>query len=240
VIDYWKLVKDFKIGDAVQRYAPGQHGYSLSPFIGRVTCVHKGLGIVDVQWPYGNERMFPDDVIRVDPKIMGWLPPTLDQTYDSWDVRHDRQASAAKRMWRTTEVPAGFHRDLAFAWAKGANEVGAYDILWRRHSANADDAAIRDEISKFYRVAANLQDLRLQVHAAKTSAYWASSNRQYRATSGDMGSRKPACPKCGTAMRKTTYKMDKGARVRLFACPSDLFLIRQADLLGPGGEPVEW
>jgi len=41
-------------------------------------------------------------------------------------------------------------------------------------------------------------------------------------------------------MRKTTYKMDKGTRARLFACPKDLFLIKQESILGPEGQPVEW
>ena len=239
-IDYWQLTKDFKIGDSVQRFAPGTGGFALSPFVGRVTTVHKGLGVLDVQFPYGNERVFPDDVIRVDSRITGWLPPTLDQTYMSWDVVQDRKANE-RRLWRTTELPAGFHRDLAKLWSKGASEVAAYDDLWRVYaSQGAADEAIRDEVGKFYLVASNLVQLLLRQTTRRTGAYWAASNRQYRATQGDLGTRKPSCPKCGTAMRKTTYKMDKGARVRLFACPKDLFLIRQADLVGPEGEPVEW
>lgn len=240
MIDYWQLTRDYKIGDSVQRFAPGTGGFSLSPFVGRVTAVHRGLGVLDVQFPYGNERVFPDDVIRVDARITGWLPPTLDQTYMSWDVVQDRKANN-RNLWRTTELPPGFHVDLARLWSRGASEVGAYDELWRRYTAHgAQDAAIRDEASKFYLVSSNLVQLLLQQHTRKAGAYWAASNRQYRATSGDIGSRKPACPKCGSSMRKATYKMDKGARVRLFACPKDLFLIRQADLVGPEGEAVEW
>jgi len=240
VIDYWKLTKDFKPGDTVQRYAPGQGGYSLSPFVGRVTAVHKGLGVLDVQFPYGNERVFPDDVVRVDSKMAEWLPPTLDQTYMSWDVARQKQA-AVQKNWRTTELPAGFHRDLAQVWSKGAHEVAAYDEMWLRYAKyGTDDSSMRDEIAKFYLVANNLANMFVTEFAAKSAAYWAAANRQYRATSSDLGSRKPGCPKCGTSMRKTTYKMEKGARVRLFACPKDLFLVRQADLLGPDGEPVEW
>ena len=239
-IDYWKLTRDYKPGDSVMRYWPGRGGFGLSPFVGRVTTVHRGLGVLDVQFPWGNERVFPDDVVRVDSRITGWLPPTLDQTYMSYDVEQDRKV-AGRKLWRTTELPQGFHKDMAFLWAKGASEVLAYDELWKRYSMQgAQDPAIRDEVKKFYLVASNLVDLRISQHTQKTAAYWASSNRQYRATSGDIDTRKPSCPKCGTSMRKTTYKMDKGARVRLFACPKDLFLIRQADILGPEGEPVEW
>lgn len=237
MIDFWKLTKDYKPGDTVQRFAPGSGGYSMSPFLGKVTAVHRGLGVLDVQFPYGNERVFPDDIVKVDPKLSQWLPPTLDQTYSSWDTSRKAKKNA---QWRTTEVPAGFHCDLAKVWSKGASEVAAYDLLWHRHGSPSNDFAIRDEVVKFYRVARLLSVFRIQQHAEKSAAYWAAANRQYRATSQDLDSRKPACPKCGTSMRKATYKMREGARERLFACPKDLFLIKQTDLVGPEGQPVEW
>jgi hypothetical protein len=243
MIDYWKLVREFKVGDVVQRFAPGTGGLALSPFVGRVTAVHRGLGVLDVQFPYGVDRIFPDDVVVVQPSVSNWLPPSLiDQTYVGLDTEKAREVwASSSKLWETTGLPAGFHRDLAQVWSKGANEVAAYDALWRRYATvGGNDTTMRSEIQKFYRVASNFVELRIQQHAAKTAAYWAAANRQYRATSGDIGTRKPACPKCGTGMRKTTYKMDKGARVRLFACPKDLFLLRQSDLLGPEGEPVEW
>jgi hypothetical protein len=89
-------------------------------------------------------------------------------------------------------------------------------------------------------VAHNLADLRIQQHAVKTAAYWVAQNRQYRVTQSELESRRPMCPKCGTQMRKTIYKMDKGARVRLWGCPKDLFLLKRTDILGPDGQPVEW
>lgn len=239
MIDYWKLTRDFKPGDTVQRFAPGP-GYAMSPFMGRVTAVHRGLGVVDVQFPYGVERVFPDDIVKVDPRLGVWLPPTLDQTYSTWDVAQQRTASGVKQ-WRTTELPAGFHRDLAKLWSRSASEVAAYDELWRRYAnVGANDDAMRDEVAKFYLVARNLFDYRVQQHAVKSAAYWAASNRQYRVTSQEHDTKRPSCPRCGTSMKKTTYKMAEGSRVRLFACPKDLFLVRQNDLLGPGGEPVEW
>ncbi len=242
MIDFWKLVKEYKIGDVVQRFAPGTGGFALSPFLGRVTAVHRGLGVLDVQFPYGVDRVFPDDIVMVQSEVSNWLPPALmDQTYIGYDTQKARAMwASASKLWATTGLPAGFHRDLALAWSKGFGELSAYDHMWRRYAAYADDDVMRSEISKFYLVASNLVDLRIHQHAKKTAAYWAAANRQYRATSGDIDSRKPACPKCGTAMRKTTYKMDKGARVKLFACPKDLFLIRQDDLLSPEGEPVGW
>ncbi len=236
-IDYWALAKEYKVGDTVQRFVPGLGGLSLSPFMGKVTTVHKGLGVIDVQWPYANERMFPDDIVRVDPRLAQYLPPTLNQSYSS----HDTQKQAASSgPWRTLEVPPQFHRELAFLWAKKATDVAAYDELWSRYASTVDDSVIRSEVKMFYQVASNLTELRIQQHAMKTAAYWVAQNRQYRVTSEEHTSKKPFCPKCGTKMRKTTYKMDKGSRMRLFACPKDLFLLKQEHLLGPGGEPVEW
>lgn len=241
-IDYWQLAKEFKIGDYVQRYAPGQGGYSLSPFLGRVTAVHRGLGVIDVQFPYGNERMFPDDIVRVNQAASSWFPPALmDQTYMGLDTQRARMMwSSASKLWRTTELPQGFHLDLAKMWSKGASEIASYDELWRKYAATGSDAGMRDEISKFYRVAYNLVGLMLQEHATRTAAYWVAQNRQYRVTKEEHKARKPVCPRCGTTMRRTTYKMDKGAKHRLFGCPKDLFLIEQSAILGPEGQPVEW
>jgi hypothetical protein len=239
MIDYWQLCDGFKAGDTVQKYMPGDPG-GLSPFVGRVTAVHKGLGMVDVQWPSGNERVLPDELVVVNPALMRYLPPSLDQTYLGYDTLKERSASEAK-SWRSLELPQGFHKDLARMWLRKASEVLAYDELWRRYaSQGASDGAIKDEVGKFYLVAKNLIDLRIQQHAAKTSAYWVAQNRQYRVTQGELDGRKPNCPRCGTKMRKTTYAMSEGARHQLWACPKDLFLIHQQHMMGPGGEPVAW
>jgi ribosomal protein S27AE len=238
VIDYQKLTKDFSPGDSVQKYMPGDPG-GLSPFVGRVTSVHVGIGCLDVQWPFGVERVQPDEIVRVNPALRRYLPPTLDQTYDSYDVSKGRQAGP--KMWRTVELPAGFHRDLAVLWARKASEVSAYDHLWRKYTTfGAVDDDIKDEVGKFYLVARNLVDFRIQQGVLKSGAYWVSQNRQYRVTQDELETKKPFCPKCGTKMRRTTYKMEEGSKHRLWACPKDLFLIKQDHMLGPGGEPVQW
>ncbi len=245
MIDYWRLVKEYKVGDHVQRYAPGQGGYSMSPFLGRVTAVLRGLGQLDIQFPYGVERLWPDDVVRVDPRITSWLPPeVVDQTYMSWDVQKARElwaSSNSRGLWLGTAMPQGFYIDLARHWSKGAGEVAAYDDLWHRYAkyGTADDA-LRGEVGKFYLVGRNLSELRIQQHAAKTAAYWVAQNRQYRVTNDELKAGKPMCPKCGTQMRRTTYKMDKGARHKLFACPKDLYLLKADAILGPDGEPLGW
>ena len=215
MIDYWKLVKDYTPGDTVQRFAPGCG--SLSPFVGRVTAVHKGIGFVDVQWPYGNERMSAEDVVRVNPQFAMYLPPSLDFSYYAgYDVTKARQASRIQSPWRSDALPASFYRDLAVFWTKSANEVAAYDELWHRYANSTDDEVLRQEVAKFYQFARNASELRVQAHAQRTAAYWVALNRQFRVTQNELQARKPSCPKCGTSMRKTVYKMDEGAKARLF------------------------
>lgn len=239
MIDYWKLTKDFNQGDMVQQmdYARG----ALSPFVGHVTAVHKGLGVIDVQWPFGNQRLFPDDLVIVNSGLARYLPPSLDQSYNSYDIQKARQASV-NAPWREKELPPTLFKDLAQYWSKGANEVIAYDDLYRKYSSQAsfEDQTLRGEVSKFYQVGTRLHDMRLEAAAIKSAAYWTAQNRQYRVSQQELDVKKPSCPRCGTGMRRTTYKMHKGAKHRLFACPKDLYLIKQTDLLGPTGEPVDW
>lgn len=243
MIDFWKLTAEFSQGDTVQRFAPGAGGFSLSPFVGRVTAVHRGLGVLDVQFPYGNERMSPDEVVRVNPSLASWLPPEFDQSYNSYDIQkaRSRWASANGPLWRGQELPSGFYTTVAKAWSAGLSEVDAYDETWHRYAAQgASDESLRDEVAKMYLVASRLSDLRIQQFAIKSAAYWVAQNRQYRVSQNEVQAGKPSCPKCGTVMRRTTYKMDKGSRMRLFACPKDLFLIKTESILGPQGDPVGW
>lgn len=234
MIDYWTLAKTFAPGDTVQRVLLGQ---GLTPYSGRVLASLPGIGCVDVQWPFGTERVFSDELLKVDPAIMGYFPPSLTFSYfPGYDVT--KQAS--KAPWRTTEVPPNFHKELAKVFYRGANEVQAYDELWHRFASYTDDEALRDEVAKFYRFASNALDLYLQAYAAKSATYWVSQNRQHRATRAEVQAKRPNCPKCGFQMRKTTYKMAEGQRMHLFACPKDLYLIRRDDILGPDGSPVIW
>lgn len=232
-IDYWKLTKDFSPGDSVQWILPGQ---GVSPYVGRVLAVLPAIGFVDVQWPMGSERVSPEELLLVKPGFGEYLPPQLTFSYfPGLDVTK----TAAAGRWRTTEVPAGFHKELARAFHRKANEVQAYDDLWHRYASFADDEAIRDEVLKFYRFASNTFDLLIQ-QVGRTAAYWAAKDRNYRATKPEIGQGMPNCPRCSNQMRKTVYKMAEGAKARLFACPSCLYLIKQDNILGPGGESVGW
>lgn len=238
MIDYWTLAKDFSAGDFVQKYIPSR-SVSLSPYVGRVTAVLHGIGFLDVQWPFGNERVSPEEVVRVNPEFATYLPPSQDFSYYP-GLEQARARMASKLPWRTVEMPPGFHTELARLIHKGAGEVQAYDELWHRYASFSNDEMLRDEIAKVYRFAANAMTMFLEEHARKTATYWVSQNRTHRATRAEVQAKRPNCPKCGARMRKATYKMAEGQRMRLFACPKDLYLIKQTDIMGPEGEPVEW
>jgi hypothetical protein len=237
LINYWELVKDFSVGDVVQQILPGQ---GVTPYVGRVLAVLPAIGFVDVQWPFGSERMSPEWLVRSSPEFASYLPPTVEFSYfPGMDVTK-KARGPVRALWRTTQVPPGFHKDLARLFHANTGEVMAYDTLWRKYGSTTEDAVLRDEVKKFYRFALGSFDLLLQQHARKTATYWAAQNRQHRATRAEVMARLPNCPKCGTQMRRTTYKMAEGQKIRLFACPQDLYLIRQSDILGPDGSPVEW
>lgn len=239
MIDYWKLTREFTQNDAVQKIdvVTGQ----LSPYVGKVTAVLKGIGCLDVQWPFGNERVFPDDVVRVNPEFLRFLPPAFDQSYKTIEIENARKASAP--LWRHTKLSPSLYIDLARHWHKGANEVVAYDNLYRSYS-QVEDEVLREEVAKFYRFAFNASELRIkneiQRHLQRNAAYWVSQNRTYRATGEDLKAGKPACPKCATRMRRSTYKMHEGAKHKVFACPKCLYLIDPVSILDPAGQPHNW
>jgi hypothetical protein len=75
----------------------------------------------------------------------------------------------------------------------------------------------------------------------KDAAYWAATDRKYRATKTECASKRLSCPKCKEGpMRKATYKMEGGERVKLLACTACMHLVKQTDILGPDGSAVEW
>jgi len=237
MIDYWKLVKEFTQGDVVQKI--DVIGGDLSPYVGTVTAVHKGLGVLDVQWPFGNERVFPDDIVRVSPKFIRYLPPQFDQSYLTVEIERARKEASSSSLWSKQFQPS-VYVELARRWHKGASEIIAYDDLYRALYPNVNDEELRSEVSKFYRFAKNSGDMRIEAHLQKSSAYWVSQNRQYRATAEDIKMGKPACPKCSNRMRRATYKMHEGARHKVFACPKCLYIIDPISILGPTGEPHQW
>lgn len=73
----------------------------------------------------------------------------------------------------------------------------------------------------------------LNTRKRRQAVYWASRDRQYRATREEQEAGCYNCPKCKeTALVKTIYKRRDGQSDRLLGCPSCLWLVREGDLLG--------
>jgi hypothetical protein len=70
----------------------------------------------------------------------------------------------------------------------------------------------------------------------KKSIYWASRDRQYRATKGETDSGEFGCPKCKSAiLSQTIYKRREGKSATLMCCSSCLFTIKREDFLPTEG-----
>lgn len=243
MIDYWSLAKEFKAGNFVQKINPING--DLSPYMGRVTAVLRGIGCLDVQWPFGNERVFPDDVVLVDPKYSRVLPPALlDQTLLTTEIEKARTASTSP--WKTQVIHPVLYVEMARYWHKGASEVIAYDDLYRKYGSAIPEAAIRSEVGTFYRLGRNAgvalvaSEAKRQGFQNREAAYWVAQNRTFRATDPEMKAGKPNCPRCANRMRRATYKMHKGSRVKLFACGKCLYLLDPTSIVGPDGQPHSW
>ena len=227
-VEHWDLVKGFKVGDRVQKVLPVRGG-QLSPYYGKVTAVMPGIGFVDVQWPFGQERVSPEELLVV--RMDMYAPPKLEAPEGGFDTTEQERKKKAAALWDTLSVPPTFYHSLAKLWHQGVGEVSAYDELWHRYASVCADRALKKETAKFYRVARKL---------GRLAAYWSAPGRQYRATQEEIAAGRPACPKCSVTMRKAIYKMEEGKRVHLFACPDCLKLIRITDLVDTGGNPVDW
>lgn len=72
----------------------------------------------------------------------------------------------------------------------------------------------------------------------RNALYWSAPGRKYRLTRSERDAGCYNCPKCGdeTQLRRTIYKRMNDVSERLLGCPTCLFLIKEADILGHGDE----
>jgi len=158
-----------------------------SDLMGRVMVVYPAIGMVDVEWPHGSERMPVEDLQQYQTK--DYRPP---------DVGHDNIPGGAG----TVPVPGGPPEKLP----------------------GDDEDPPRKDTERIARVA------RAWV---KKALYWASRDRQYRATRGESESGDFMCPKCKKyPLRPAVYKRRDGMSEPLMGCHGCLFLIKQVDIIG--------
>lgn len=96
--DHRALARQFEVGDTVL-FPILTRGDSYSPIIGLVTAVLDKIGMVDVETPYGNIRIEPDQIVKGN--SLGYDASYLaDTSYSSWELeRAHKVASAYKNKY---------------------------------------------------------------------------------------------------------------------------------------------
>ena len=84
-VNYQERARQFAVGDLVVPFG------LFESQAGRVTAVHRGIGMVDVEFPTGARRYPVEDVVLVNPKLAPTAPPVTDSTPGS-----SHQASARR------------------------------------------------------------------------------------------------------------------------------------------------
>jgi len=232
-VDYWTLCQNYSRGDIVQTYNYLYGG--LEGYPGMVTAVHPGIGFIDVEFPWGNERVSPEFLVKQNPRFLFNYPSFIDTSYNSWDIDQahledgtdlpynyaaPRNASVQDKATRLAAEYDVRQRKLRTAAAmcrySGLNSVDAYramnDVLYGRYG----DHEIRTAVDSTY----------------KLGLYWKAPGRRYRMNKGEIDDGLPNCPKCDTNLQKTNYKK----HTKLFVCPHCLFCIKPADIEGLPGQ----
>lgn len=170
-VDYQQRAQEFSVGDIVYLFLGAPHQS------GRVIAVWEAIGMVDVEWPHGSQRLPVEDLQRYEAK--DFLPPESEKN----------------------NVPGG---------AGSVSVPGGPKQLPR-------EASVRGVAEVF----------------VKKALYWGAKDRKYRATLEELEASDFSCPKCKEGrLRKAVYKRSEGASEHLLGCPSCMFLIKRADILG--------
>jgi len=176
-IDFQQRAKEFSVGRVV--YPTWGESTDTN---GRVTAVWPAIGMVDVEWPHGNERV-PVEELQLLTDKTDYDPP-----------RSDNVPGGAE----TVSVPGG---------PEGLPKRADVDIR----------ASVRRVAEAF----------------VKRALYWASVDRQYKATIEECGGGQYRCPKCKDGiLQPAAYKRRDGQSERLLGCPNCLFLIKRNDIIG--------
>lgn len=148
VVNYQTRGAQFAVGDVVYPFLDGS-----SDLNGRVVAVWPAIGMVDVEWPHGSERLPVEDIQKISPDSF-YQPPEIAPGEDSVpggadstpvslgpsdksiipDEKQVNRLAAAfvkKALWQSSQAPE-FERRLALYWA-------SKDRRYRARKAELDD-----------------------------------------------------------------------------------------------------
>ena len=198
-IDYQQRASEFSVGDAVVPFGAD------SMVSGRVVSVFPAIGMVDVEFAYGNKRYPVEDLQRIR------------QDSPVNEPHHDSVPGGAGSM----EVPGGPDPSR-----------NSPDTPIPAFMVDDDEEDVEREKRRTARIETHLSQ-RVAKAYVKKALYWAALDRKYRATKSESSSSDFGCPKCGDgSLRKAIYKREGGASEKLMGCPSCMFLIKRCDILG--------
>lgn len=218
-IDHQALAADFKVGDYVQKIAPSRGKEYAIPLVGRVDAVHTGIGFVDVAFPWGSDRISPEYLKRLD-----GAPPVVTDFLDSYERRKNGSVSLITKISSLHLNAVGEVYETALQMREvGIKERDAYHKMASRWSSEYGLGVIQEAISFAYEP------------SLKVAIYWKERGRQYVPSKEERESGVLKCPRCKVEMGRTVYKK----RMKLYACPECLFLIKPCDLIDPSQKSEE-
>jgi len=213
-IDHQALAAQFTVGEFVRK-VDAVRGKEFANFLeGRVEAVLKGIGFVDVAFPWGTDRMSPDLLVRVNksPAVAGDFLDSYDRRKGGYGTEPiERVASAYSNHTAHLKETAWRMREA------GIQEMDAYLKMAATFSDTLGDGPVREAISFVYEP------------SRRVAIYWKQKGRQYVTTQAERESGNLGCPRCKTQMGRTIYQK----RTKLYACPECLFLIQPCDLVDP-------
>lgn len=174
-IDQQELASQFNIGDTVLHVDPLR--FRQAPYKGIVVEVHRGIGQVDVKFPFGIKRLAPENLILSEQAERSDEP--LDYPDDEDDSGSDLSTVVASRYMEKIA-------HVAMSVPTKVDELSAYDRTYKRYASKLGDSSIRE--------------------AVKIAMYWKNKGRQYVPSTQELETGVFSCPRCKCEMRQTVYK----------------------------------
>jgi hypothetical protein len=219
-IDWQAIARSFNIGDLVRVYDPATGIFS--PWEAVITATHPGIGMLDVETPYGNVRLPAEELVLTSRDV--FLEPSF---YDSYDIQ--------KSMDRQKYLNSIKERQdlISKSTPKKANNsesrlVKAYMAKVKMLMPRIASIKASSEIDMW-----NKASSELGAHTTDTmirqALYWVAKGRQYSATRSEIESGIFTCPVCKEELKKAIYKL----RTSLYVCPNSecLFCIKPSDVI---------
>ena len=153
--------EDFTVGDTVRKWVTESN---VTPFVGVVVGIHPSIYKVDVEWPVGNTREAPEDLIKINP-IFGLPTVKNDSGYDSYDksVSEKLFGKIPKRMNASdkmsiriahsfaTKVTGKLIDEVVNCHSEDMTDIQAYCKIYPKFSSICSDSFIKSTITKIYK-----------------------------------------------------------------------------------------